>query len=503
MADKYQDNIKKVIKRSAKSEGNLRKCLLKYHNQSKLYCKTTDDLDINDYVAVFSKALPHDSNGLVDKTQMKLLLKSLEYGDREYMNQITLGTPTGMKLVNLLAYTSTELFGLNVASFKLRPAPLFKSVEFSTEEAELYEMSICRDVNFNDFSTNPLIASAVTSLNQLSDYRGPKPITSGNIFRGSSPGDLIGPYVSQLLFLPFKYGVCDMVQTYNFPQSGSNYLTTVEDYLKCQNGTVPKPALPFDPVKRYINTPRDLAEYVHNDTMCQAYFNAQMILSNLKVPWNPGSPYRSLIKNEAPFVTMGPPDIQDLIHRAGRTALHACWLKKILFLRIRPEVYGYEVNRAKNGQNYGVNSELLNSSTLTNVFNKFGNYLLSTSYPEGSPAHPAYPSGHAAIAGAAVTILKAFYDGNYVFPQAYVANGTSLDPIPHKLTLTNELDKLASNCSFGRNMAGIHYRTDAEEGIRLGENVAIELLKEHVMRYQDKVALEITKIDGTKTVITN
>ena len=162
-----------------------------------------------------------------------------------------------------------------------------------------------------------------------------------------------------------------MVQSYNLPQINSDYLKTEADYLLCQNGTVPKPSLPFDPVKRYINTPRDLAEYVHNDTMCQAFYNGHLILNTLKAPPNPGSPYKTQIKNEAPFVTMGPPDIQDLIHRASRTALHACWLQKVLYLHIRPEVYGYEVNRAKNGNNYGIHSDVLNSSTLARIFSKF------------------------------------------------------------------------------------------------------------------------------------
>ena len=37
-------------------------------------------------------------------------------------------------------------------------------------------------------------------------------------------------------------------------------------------------------------------------------------------------------------------------------------------------------------------------------------YLLSQVYPEGSPNHPTYTSGHATVAGACATILKAFFD---------------------------------------------------------------------------------------------
>jgi hypothetical protein len=37
-------------------------------------------------------------------------------------------------------------------------------------------------------------------------------------------------------------------------------------------------------------------------------------------------------------------------------------------------------------------------------------YVLPLVYPEGSPTHPSYPAGHAVIAGACSTIIKAFFD---------------------------------------------------------------------------------------------
>ena len=38
-------------------------------------------------------------------------------------------------------------------------------------------------------------------------------------------------------------------------------------------------------------------------------------------------------------------------------------------------------------------------------------YFLSQAFPEGSPTHPAYPTGHGAVAGACITVLKFFFDG--------------------------------------------------------------------------------------------
>ena len=36
-------------------------------------------------------------------------------------------------------------------------------------------------------------------------------------------------------------------------------------------------------------------------------------------------------------------------------------------------------------------------------------YFLGQAFPEGSPLHPSYGAGHATVAGACVTILKAWF----------------------------------------------------------------------------------------------
>ena len=39
---------------------------------------------------------------------------------------------------------------------------------------------------------------------------------------------------------------------------------------------------------------------------------------------------------------------------------------------------------------------------------RYGTHFLSQAFPEGSPPHPAYPTGHGAVAGACITVLKFF-----------------------------------------------------------------------------------------------
>lgn len=76
-------------------------------------------------------------------------------------------------------------------------------------------------------------------------------------------------------------------------------------------------------------------------------------------------------------------------------------------------------------------------------------------------------------------------------------------PTTDRLTVGGEFDKLASNCASFRNGAGIHYRSDMNGGLLLGENVAIALLREMVYRYTEKVTFSFIKRDGQPITISN
>jgi hypothetical protein len=83
-----------------------------------------------------------------------------------------------------------------------------------------------------------------------------------------------------------------------------------------------------------------------------------------------------------------------------------------------------------------------------------GTPLLSQAYLESSPIHPSYPGGHAAIAGACATVLKAFFNEGAIVPSCYIPSSDGLSLIPADglgLMLGIELDKLAFNVAMGRN----------------------------------------------------
>lgn len=172
---------------------------------------------------------------------------------------------------------------------------------------------------------------------------------------------------------------------------------------------------------------------------------------------DPANPYlRSLTQDG--FVTFGSAHILDLTARAAKAALGAAWFQKwLVHRRLRPEVFGGRVhNHLKGAANYPINQELLNSQAVTEVFNKFGTYLLPQAYPEGSPAHPAYPAGHACFVGAGITMLKAFFNESFVISDPVVASAGGLSLLPFSgppLTVGGELNKLAANITLGRDMA--------------------------------------------------
>jgi PAP2 superfamily len=163
---------------------------------------------------------------------------------------------------------------------------------------------------------------------------------------------------------------------------------------------------------------------------------------------------------------------------------------------------------------YPIDGDILNSDALARVYaQNSGTYFLPQAYPEAGPQHPTYPSGHATMAGACATILKAAFDGSASFKDlrdSIILQGsddgskledTGLDP--RKITIDGEINKLASNIGVGRNWAGIHWRSDYAEGLRLGEKIAISILRDQRNNYpgEDFEGFAITTFDGEAIVV--
>jgi hypothetical protein len=553
-----------------------------------------EEYENKNYIANYSKGLEHDDDtGEVDPIEYKKLLKALRTGKQEDFNKIKLpfsDTNEAVPLTNPQAGFAFDLEGPDSLDLGIREAPRIDEPEAAGEMAELYWMALCRDVPFMEFNSNNLIAEAVSDLSSNSNYNdyphkevgfltnlgddigdrifskkfeippNNQTITTNTIFRGITDGDIMGPYVSQFLWMDVPWGAQRLEQIQhplelydiNNTKQGQDYLTDYNTWLDIQEGRkIDGNDFNKDDVdtnfKRHIITGRDITYYVHVDQLYQAYLHACIILSapkrlgGLEVKVDPLLPYQD--KNEYPnemgFATFREPHILTLVTEVATRALKAVWYQKWrVNRRLRPEELGGRIHRKlNNGAPYNIHEDITNKINNNQILAKIkehnknqninfpnrmdqqGTYLLPQAFREGSPTHPSYGSGHATVAGACVTILKAWFkedevianpvepvvlnnpieirDGNN---QILYRKTTELRPYTgsDQLTVGGELNKIAANIAIGRSWSGVHYRSDYAEAILLGEQIALGILQEQAETYNEKFACELTRFNGKK-----
>ncbi len=462
-----------------------------------------------DFRASYSKGLPHNALGEVDPTAYRAMLKALASGRSSDFEAIPLAPEGQRKLANPQAAYKFELTGRDSQATFIRPAPSFTSRETAAEMGEVYWKALARDVPFIEYDSDPLIATAITDLNAFSATVGPKvagQVTTDTIFRGETPGDLTGPYLSQFLWQPIPFGNSTLVQRYETPAPGDDFMTDPASWLAVQRGVAPPPLSKGNP--RYISDARALGEFVHLDFTYQAYQSAALILLGIPGSLDPANPYTTSA-TQGGFISFGGADILDLVAKAGNLALTGAWYHKwLVHRRLRPEAYAGRLHFQLTGaKNYGLPIEIGASEAVDRVFSRYGSYFLPMAFPEGSPTHPAYPAGHATISGACATVLKAFFDEDRAIPNPVQADATGDSLLPWNgapLTIGGEINKLASNIALGRDWAGVHYRSDGVDGLLVGEQQAIGLLSDYSRTYnEDFDGFTLTQFDGTRIRIVN
>ncbi len=297
-----------------------------------------------------------------------------------------------------------------------------------------------------------------------------------------------------------------MRQAYRSVGAGAEFLTSYDEWLAVQRGAVPSAAARRVPA-RYLVTGRDLAEWVHRDFTYQAFLSAALIILALPETVDRANPYVGSA-TQTGFVTFGGADVLDLVARVANLALKATWYQKwVVHRTLRPEAFGGRVhNHLTGAASYPIHPDMVSGSDAPRrVYSQHGSYLLPLAYAEGSPAHPSYPAGHATIAGACATVLKAVFDESADIPNPVEASrdGRTLKRYREsQLSVGGELNKLASNIAIGRNTAGVHYRSDCIAGLVLGETVALRLLSELRSTYTEPFdGFSLTRFDGTSATI--
>ncbi|HEX6750702.1 MAG TPA: vanadium-dependent haloperoxidase [Longimicrobium sp.] len=509
-------------------------------------------------VGNFSKSLKHDTLGDPDPASYATLLRALQSEDPADFEEIQLASSTAVKLTNPQSGLAFDLEGPDAQEITQIPAPRFDSAVTAHEAGELYWMAVVRDIPFINWATDPTISAAILSItSEFPQFGGTTPVTVQNVFRGIYPGEQIGPYVSQYLLKGnvdqrkpagqgrnaadgyISYGSRTIDQRL-FPASANvDYLLTFTSWLNVQNGFDTRGGDSFDTTKRFIRDFRAATTFVHFDQVLDAWYNAAWILMSeptgnqstfvsgttgrpqidLEFPKDQGNPYDPPgtamdSKTQVGFATFGPTHLLQVLAEVLGRALRAVWYQKWhVHRRLRPEEYGGRVhNHITGARTYSLDTSITTSLSSGGLAPYFGNvgdkfpssYLLPQAYPEGAPTHPAYGAGHATGSGAMATILKAFFDESTPIenPLQSDAAGTALVAYTgadaSQMTVGGELNKLAGNIAIFRNAAGVHWRSDYTESLLLGEAVAIGLLQEMSLTFnEDDGYFQVTKFDGS------
>ena len=488
-----------------------------------------------------TRGLPHDKRGEVDQAAWQALFTACQSGDPSDFEKIPLGGTR--RLVNPVGSLAVSLSGINPTQIGIPPAQALASAERASEAVEVYWQALLRDVpltELRDGTDNRDVLAAAEELNRLSDFRGPKAdgrVTPGTLFRASAlyfdaadpkgrsvtpPGVLDGPLISQFLLRDVPYGSQWIAARIRTALPASEFLTAYEEWLATQNGEAPQRQMQFDPTPRYIATGRDLAEYVRSGPAFA--WAASLLLGTaaggpdpryaglypLAEPASyPSNPYRRSKNQTTAGASFGLPYVQALLAEGTSYATRASyWQKYFVHRTVRPEAYGgLAHHRLANGvSDYPLHDAFLRSDALGRSKAKYGTYLLSQTYPTAAPLHSAYPGGATSIGAVTATLLKAFFDESRVI--ADPVQPDPLDPtrlVPYSgppLTVGGELNKLAVNFGFGRNWAGIHWRSDAAGSMALGEEVAIGLLRdERTTLLEPFDGFSFTRFDGSRVTI--
>ena len=483
-----------------------------------------EDKVLQNLPGLYGKGLLQQTNGscLPEEVDQYQLLVAMEAGDQDALNQISLGG--ARRLVNTQAAFARELVGGIPYGFTMPPCPTVDSAEAAAEMTEVYEMCLAADITFMDLngsSANTDADRAVANLNAFgADCKAPKDggaVTRKLLFRGTAEGCNFGPYVSQFLMHDFSLGVNPIVQKYLF--ENGTYGITEADYLEIQKGNIPVPQAPSGtPYRPY--TPRGLGSLVHVDFVYQFFYYAAQIILDAGIPRH--GAYVDIFPDEAFVTNAGVVHIATAVADVCKNAMTAAWCQKWRnHLRLRPEEMAARVVKQGDGVISGVVSSDMYAKGGTTIaaveaynapLGGESKAWLPLQYCEGSPTHPAYPSGHAVVAGACATVLKQIFadqqwsqmgdfapiyespDGDQLV--AYGGGDTAA------MTVHTELNKLAANCAHGRALAGVHYRADGDEGLILGEKVGIQYYADYLARQTEPYGpISFTKFDGTTYTI--
>ena len=376
--------------------------------------------------------------------------------------------------------------------------------------AEIYVLSTLRDTHVDFFHEDNLRASSFCDfLNSFSAK--PFHVTPQNVglFTPSRfPDDgHAGLRVSQISLTPFYNGprLQDILSRRIYTREDDTFPWTRAGTFAAEEGN-PNASIrvPYSQFPSFLGTARALGSAVQSEPVFSHYYDAVLMCISLL---NSQQRIFDGVYGIGKILTSlngGYDDILTATAEIARVALAESYRAKyIQGMKLRPSQLASRIDlmntidKSELGQvaqlvdmffsNNYVRQQWMSAYNASNPFEE--NFLLKTQY--ANPTHPSWTHGHATVAGACVTVIKALLrlhndDGTRIaWPlppvrstrdgsDTVLANEVSQD----SLTIVGELNKLAYNVAIGRNMAGLHFRTEAEASLNFGESIALAFLKQ-------------------------
>jgi hypothetical protein len=465
------------------------------------------------YPWIHSKGLTHDATtGFPTKDDVDLLLEARSRATTEAVDAIPLSGGATRKIRNILVGHNYNLIGTDPSpTLNVIVKPAIDSNESAFEMAEVYSKSLLRDVSFWDIEqgVNATANTHITNLNAFPS-KSIAPVDTGLItapllHRDSLPGCDLGPYVSQVLYGLTNFNpitleiVFPRVRGYD-DNTGSQTLAT---WLQIQNGEEPT-TTQFGGSLQFIFSARQLMTLAFQESPAQTLgWLTDFVAVTLPLQFT-GS------DNNDAYISGGiqslHSSIQGVITACASASAHHKWGVN---MGLRPEVLAQRYHYADTLNNNSAlfddvpgfqfikdraNGEM--APFISEVNTQSGSTaLLRTVRGNSSPMDPSMPSLWSVVAGACITIYKAYVDCHdefnvplaWINPIIHSTNGASIvsytGSLPTTPTINGELNKLASNLGQAQGWLGEAFRSDL--AYELGEAIAIRYLEDTVRSFHE------------------
>lgn len=477
-----------------------------YRDDKHVLTKEDQEYAMANFVGSYTKGLDTSAAPGLKENYIRLA-KAISNGDAEAMALVKTNHPLDDPLASTIY---CNLIGANRNAVLLPPPPGAGSEIRAYEMAELYAMSVLRDVPLSAYDqsqSNTLVLSTIQRLTAIPNILtvlqrkvNPKvaDFTPLKLFRGIFDGPMnttsfLSGFWEKMVNTPWARTDSDGLKVlspsgivYSRPAAATNYLKTAEAAIEHQ--TTPHSDVFSGPFDNFgvPNTLRDLAYIVKSETTISIFTRAAAVLDTANKRRKVGASDDVYAKSVVPVASnLSDMDVYAAMGELHRIALQSAWDEKWRKYRtLRPEAYGIIVNSEVtkaiplNNGAFVIPSSIRKNVAFVDLINYVNENInpgavneagiLSQCYPNGCDYSPSYPSEVAVSAGALATLLKAKYvvDDKDVFTDDKYG------------TTAQEINKLAWNIAVGQCAAGVNYQSDIIDGISFGERLAVEYLRD-------------------------